>query len=64
MSDAVFPEKILHKTKRLFRIFSKQFVRSFLEQNKLNPDITYSVDGEYSEAYHAVFFDMAKAMET
>lgn len=62
MSFKVPPEFTI-KTKRIFRIFSKQFVRFFLEQNNLNPDITYSVDGEYSETDHAVFFDMAKAME-
>jgi len=57
------PTDFTEKTERLFRISSKQFVRSFLEQNHLNPDITYSVDGEYSEKGHAVFFDMARAVE-
>lgn len=57
------PLDFMGKTERIFRIFSKQFVRSFLEQNHLNPDITYSVDGEYSETDHAVFFDMTKAVE-
>ena len=57
------PPDFTEKREQLFRIFSKQFVRSFLEQNHLNPDITYSVDGEYSEKDHAVFFDMARAVE-
>lgn len=55
------PPDFTKRTERLFRIISKRFVRSFLEQNHLNPDITYSVDGEYSEADHAVFFDMTRA---
>lgn len=46
-----------------FRIYSKQFVRSFLEWNGLSPESCCCVDGEYSEKDHAIFFEMSKSGE-
>ena len=54
------PPDLMDRKGIQFRIYSKQFVRSFLAWNGLSPDSCCCVDGEYSETDHAIFFDMSK----
>ena len=58
------PARFTEKEPKDFRIISKKFVKNVLLQNQLNPDRSYSLDGDYSETKQAVFFDITKAFPT